>query len=95
MSEFNHRGSVVERVLGGSPLGVLLRLIVLSFVVGVVLTVLDINPADIVRWVEDRLRYFSSLGFDTVEEAVRILILGAVVVVPVWLVLRVLRLMSR
>ncbi|WP_245943798.1 DUF6460 domain-containing protein [Acuticoccus kandeliae] len=85
----------MERVLGGSPLGVLIRLVVTSFIVGVILTALNIDPQDIVHWVEERFRYLSTLGFDTVENLIQILILGAVIVVPVWLVLRVLRIMSR
>lgn len=95
MHEIDRRSSSMERVLGGSPLGVLIRLVVMSFVVGLILTVLDINPNDIIRWIDARLTYLTSFGFDTFEEALTILLLGAVVVVPIWLVLRVLRLIGR
>ncbi|MCF3933814.1 DUF6460 domain-containing protein [Acuticoccus sp. M5D2P5] len=95
MSQLERRSTVMERVLGGSPLGVFVRLVVTSFVVGVILTALDVNPQDIVLWIEERFRYFSTLGFDTLENFARILILGAVVVLPIWLIMRVIKLMSR
>jgi hypothetical protein len=37
----------MERFLGGSPLGVALRLIIISVVVGIVLTALGYNPRDL------------------------------------------------
>lgn len=95
MSELDRRKTGLERVLGGSPLGVLVRLLIMSFVVGLVLTVLDVNPNDIIIWIENRLRYLTSFGFETFEEVGAIMLLGAVVVVPIWLALRILRLIGR
>lgn len=95
MSELDRRRGTLERVLGGSPLGVFIRLVVMSFVVGLILTVLDVNPNDIIVWIENRLRFLTSFGFETFEEVGAIMLLGAVVVVPIWLALRVLRLIGR
>lgn len=95
MSELEQRKSAMERVLGGTPLGVFIRLVVMSFVVGLILTVLDVHPNDIILWIENRLRFFTSFGFETFQEAGAILLLGAVVVVPIWVALRVLRLIGR
>lgn len=95
MSELDRRRSAADRVLGGSPLSVALRLLVMSFVVGLVLHVLNIDPTDIVVWVEARIRALSGLSFDALEEAFRILLLGAVIVVPIWLLMRVVRLIGR
>ncbi|GAB5377688.1 MAG: hypothetical protein AcusKO_41500 [Acuticoccus sp.] len=94
MSDTRVKGRL-EYVLGGTPLGVVIRLLVMSFVVGLVLTVLDVNPNDIIVWIEDRLRFLTSFGFETFEEAGAIILLGAVVVIPVWVVLRILRLIGR
>lgn len=94
MSDTRVKGRL-EYVLGGTPLGVVIRLLVMSFVVGLVLTVLDVNPNDIILWIEDRLRFLTSFGFETFEEAGAIILLGAVVVIPVWVVLRILRLIGR
>lgn len=82
-------------IMGGSPLGVVIRLVVMSFVVGLLMTVLDVDPNDIIRWIEERLRFLTSFGFETFSEAGSILLLGAVVVLPIWLVLRILRLVGR
>ena len=68
MSDTRVKGRL-EYVLGGTPLGVVIRLLVMSFVVGLVLTVLDVNPNDIILWIEDRLRFLTSFGFETFEEA--------------------------
>lgn len=95
MSEIDRRPSAMEQILGGSPLGVLVRLLVMSFVVGVIMTVLDLNPQDLVTWLEARLAYFSNLSFDTFEHVLNILVLGAFVVVPVWLILRVLKIIAK
>lgn len=95
MSDLDRRRSTMEQVLGGSPLGVLIRLVVMSFVVGLILTVLDVNPNDIILWVENRLRFLTSFGFETFEEVGAIMLLGAVVVVPIWLALRILKLIGR
>ncbi|MEO1103231.1 MAG: DUF6460 domain-containing protein [Pseudomonadota bacterium] len=95
MSEINRRSGAVERVLGGSPIGVVIRLVIMSFIVGVVLRALDLNPADIFSWAEAQIRYISGLGFATFEQFGGIMLLGAVVVVPIWLILRALRLIGR
>lgn len=95
MSEIERRGTAMERLLGGSPLGVLVRLVVMSFIVGVVLSALDVSPIEIVGWIEARVEDLSTMGLETIRDVLRILALGAAVVVPVWLILRVMRLLSR
>lgn len=89
------RSSAVERVLGGSPMGVFVRLLVMSFVVGLILHTMNVDPTDIVRWLQQRLRDLSELGLGSLETAFNILVLGAVIVVPVWLVFRAVRLIGR
>ncbi len=64
MSSLERRYGATERVLGGSPMGVLVRLVVMSFVVGLILTMLDINPNDIINWVDQRFRALTNLGFE-------------------------------
>ena len=94
MSHIDRRGSATERVLGGSPAGVLVRLLIMSFVVGVILRVLHVDPNDIMNWMDNQFRYISALGFDSVQEVGQIVIVGAVIVLPVWLLLRVLKIIS-
>lgn len=95
MSEIETRRTAMERVLGGSPLGVVVRLLITSLVVGLILRVLDVTPADVFGWVQARIADISNLGLETFREIGGIVLVGAVVVVPIWLALRVLRLILR
>lgn len=79
-----------QRLLGDSPARLLLRLVILSLVVGVVLAALGVEPHDIVASGLRFINHIWSMGFDTIDRVWRYFLLGAVVVVPVWLVLRLL-----
>jgi hypothetical protein len=81
----------VWRFLGGSPASVVARLVVLSFVVGVVLSALGLSPFDIVTSVRVLVERIYHLGFDAVVWAWRYFLLGAVIVFPVFLISRLLR----
>lgn len=83
--------SQISRFLGGSPVSVLLRLILLSVVVGVILAALGLDPSNLLGSLRRFVESIFSLGFDTVERLWRYFLLGAVIVIPLWLVLRLLR----
>jgi hypothetical protein len=79
---------MLTNFLGGSPGAVALRLVVVSFVVGMILVTFGFEPADIV---DSFVRLFHRLvdfGLTDVREIGRILATGALVVLPVWIVLR-------
>jgi len=78
----------MTRVLGGSPAAVLGRLILASILVGVILSALGLDPFDIVRSLERLARQLWSMGFDAVRWLWRYFLLGAVIVVPIWLLSR-------
>jgi apolipoprotein N-acyltransferase len=78
----------VNRFFGGSPLSVLVRLILLSIVVGVILSALGFDPFDIWRSFERLVRSIWNMGWDAIDWAWRYFLLGAVIVVPIWLVVR-------
>jgi Family of unknown function (DUF6460) len=82
--------NAVGRFLGGSPTMVALRLIVVSFVVGIVLETFGFDPATLLAEAVRTVRQIVELGFSDIHEVGRILLTGAMVVVPVWLVLRLL-----
>jgi hypothetical protein len=78
----------VTRIFGGSPLAVLGRLILVSILVGVVLSALGLDPFDIVRSIQRLIRSIWDMGFDAIRWLWRYLLLGAVVVIPIWLIMR-------
>ena len=82
--------NAVGRFLGGSPAMVALRLVVVSFVVGIVLETFGFDPATLLAEAVRTVRQIVELGFSDIHEVGRILLTGAMVVVPVWLVLRLL-----
>jgi hypothetical protein len=76
-------------IFGGNPLGVIIRLILLSIVVGVVLSALGITPRNFIYHIEVLARRIYDLGFETFDWLFQYLVLGAIVVIPIWLVARV------
>ena len=82
--------NVVSRFVGGSPMTVLLQLIVVSFVVGFLLETLGFDPVGLLNEVVRAARHIIEFGLTDVRQFGRILLTGAMVVMPVWLVLRLL-----
>ncbi len=76
------------RLLGGSPLGVIGRLIMVSVLVGVILSALGLDPWNIVQSVERLIRDLWNMGFDAIRWVWRYFLLGAVLVIPIWLITR-------
>ena len=81
----------VNRFLGGSPLAVLAKLILLSILIGVVLSALGLDPWDIVSSIRRLFRNIWEMGFDAVRWLWQYFLLGAVIVIPIWLILRLVR----
>jgi hypothetical protein len=82
---------VVNRFFGGPPLSVLARLVLLSILVGVVLAAIGLDPMNIVHSIERLLRSIWDMGFDAVRWLWRYFLLGAVLVIPIWLLVRLAR----
>ena len=82
------KNDTVTRIFGGSPLAVLGRLVLVSILVGVVLSALGLDPFDIVRSIQRLIRSIWDMGFDAIRWLWRYLLLGAVVVIPIWLLMR-------
>jgi hypothetical protein len=80
--------TALNRFLGGSPGGVFLRLLFVSLIVGAFLMWLDIRPLDIFRGITDLIDRIWGLGFDAIRVVGDYILAGAAIVVPVWLVLR-------
>ena len=82
--------SGVTALIGGSPAGVVLRLIVVSFVVGLLLAMFGFDPENIYTVVLQTLRRTFDFGLVDIRRFGTILLTGAMVVVPVWIILRLL-----
>ena len=78
----------VTRLFGGSPLAVLGRLFLVSILVGVILSALGLDPWNIIESVRTILRRLWDMGFDAVRWLWRYFLLGAVIVVPIWFIMR-------
>ena len=76
--------------LGGSPGVVALRLGVVSFIVGAVLAMFGFEPWDIIASAQRMARRLIEYGLSDFHQVWRTLLTGAVVVIPVWIVLRLL-----
>jgi len=69
---------------------VLARLVLLSILVGVVLSAVGLDPVNIMRSIEKLIREVWDMGFDAFRWLWRYFLLGAVIVIPIWLVMRLL-----
>lgn len=85
----------MERFFGGSPVLVILRLMIVSVIVGVVLSVLGLDPRDIIDSFLRLADRVWEMGFDAIEWSLRYFLLGAVIVFPIWLISRIFRMMGR
>jgi hypothetical protein len=86
--------NAVTRFLGDSPIRVVIKLAVISLIVGVVMSTIGWAPRDIYNGI---LNFFSrlwNLGFDAITNSLEYLQLGAAIVVPVFLILRILNFRS-
>ena len=82
--------SYVNRFFGGPPLSVIFRLILLSILIGVILEVLGLDPWNIIDSLRRLVLRVWDMGFDAVRWLWRYFLLGAVIVIPIWLLMRLL-----
>jgi hypothetical protein len=78
----------LSRFLGGSPLSVAFRLALLSILVGVVLAAVGFDPWNIIYSIRLLFQRLYEFGFDAINWVWRYFLLGAVVVIPIWLITR-------
>ena len=81
----------INRFLGGSPLAVAGKLILLSVLIGVVLSALGLDPWNIVASLQRLIRDLWNMGFDAIRWLWQYFLLGAVLVIPIWIILRLIR----
>ncbi|MBP1885845.1 MULTISPECIES: DUF6460 domain-containing protein [Sinorhizobium] len=80
----------LNKFLGDTPLRVLVKLVVVSILVGFVMTVFDWYPVDIFFGIRNFLLDLWRTGFAALGRVGDYLLLGAAIVIPAFLILRVL-----
>ena len=81
----------LDRFLGGSPLAVLFRLALLCVIVGIILHTLGFDPGNIIASIRRMIQAIWDMGFDAVRWLWRYFLLGAIVVIPIWFIVRLAR----
>lgn len=79
---------MIQKIFGGPILPTLFKLAVASVVVGILLAFFGIQPVDLWRDFLDTIARIWEMGFSAIDWSVRYILLGAVVVVPIWLFVR-------
>ena len=79
----------VNRFFGGQPLAVIFRLVLLCILIGFVLHAFNFEPRNIIQSITDLFVRIWNLGFDAIDLVWRYFILGAVIVIPIWLIVRI------
>ena len=85
------KNNYINRFFGGPPLSVIFRLVLLSILIGVILQVLGLDPWNIIESLRRLVLHVWDMGFDALRWLWRYLLLGAVVVVPIWIIVRLMR----
>lgn len=80
----------MNRFLGGSPGSVAVRLIFVSLIVGALMAFLGLSPRRLWNSVVHFVQSIIDLGFDAVYDIFGWIVGGALVVIPIWLVIRLL-----
>lgn len=79
----------LAKFLGGSPREVLVKLVIFSLIVGVFLSWWGLNPYNLLHSIENLFHYIWNFGFEFAHGLWRYFLLGAVIVVPLWLLMRI------
>lgn len=80
----------VNGFLGDTPIRVIIKLLILSVAVGFLMSIFGLYPEDILFAVRDFIVDLWNTGFKTLGRLGDYLLLGAVIVVPVFILIRVL-----
>ena len=82
--------SALTRFLGDSPLRVIVKLIVISLIVGFIMSAFHWTPWDVFYAIRDTIVRIWNMGWAALGDFFGYILLGAVIVVPAFLILRLL-----
>lgn len=74
-----------------SAAGTVIRLLVLSLIVGAALSLFNITPQGLLRGLGGTAEQILGVAVGAIEWAVPFVLIGAVVVVPIWAIMKLMR----
>ncbi|ODT76025.1 MAG: hypothetical protein ABS76_32335 [Pelagibacterium sp. SCN 64-44] len=83
--------SGLDRLMGGRPASVIAKLVLISLLVGFVMSVFGFDAADLVRGAVEMVRDTIRDGAGVFRQLGGYVLAGPAIVVPVWLLLRLTR----
>ena len=81
----------MDHFFGGSPAMVFLRLIIISLIVGIIMAALGVDAFDLVTSFRNLVLSVYNMGFDAFHWLLSYFLLGAVVVFPIWFIVRLIK----
>lgn len=82
----------VNSFLGDTPGRVVIKLLVFSILVGIVMTLLGWTPMDVVWKISHFFTSLWSMGFEAFEKLFNVVVVGAAIVIPIFIIMRILNL---
>lgn len=80
----------LNNILGDTPGRTVLKLLVISFIVGVIMSAFHWYPMDVFYWIRDAVINLWETGFAALGRFGTYLVLGASIVIPAFVILRLL-----
>lgn len=84
----------MEKFLGGNPLSVFLKLVIVSVVAGIVLSAMGYDPRDFLVIIPRLIDSIYRFGIRWADSVVDWFVLGAVIVIPIWVIIRVFKMLG-
>ena len=75
----------------GDVIGTILKLLVASLIVGAIMMWLDLDALGLLRWAGDAMQNLAASMGDIFRWAIGPILLGATIVVPIWLIVLLVR----
>jgi Family of unknown function (DUF6460) len=86
----NMEPDALTRFLGGKPSSVAIRLLIISVIVGALLYWAGLTPFSLINGIRAMVENLIGTGWDAVRNVAEFAIYGAVIVIPLWLIARLL-----
>lgn len=85
----------MEKIFGGAIVPTLFKLALLSFIVGLVFALFGIDPVDLWREFGATIERVWVMVFDALSWGWKYAVLGAIVVLPLWIIYRLVLVVSK